>query len=160
MPILTTERAPHRPSPIAALAFVLGLVWPIAVDAEVISVPSEASSSTVAALPPPTVLRGSLPSTEKSVPVCPPGYTLSPGYGCLAPSTGEYPSDWQGYDYWPDYGWGWGYGYGGFPFFRRSHGFARFHGFRHFGHFSGIHGFARFHGFGAGVGHMGGFGRR
>ena len=62
----------------------------------------------------------------------------------------------------PDYGWGWGWGYayGGFPFFRRSHGFAKFRGFRHFGHFAGVHRFAGFHGFGAGAGHIGGFGRR
>jgi hypothetical protein len=117
MPILTRERAPH-PSPlgVGALAFVLGLVGSIPVDAEIISVPTEASSSPVAAPPPPTVLRGSPPSTDKSVPICPPGYTLAPGYGCLAPSTGEYPSDWQYYGYWPGWGWGWGYGYGWFPF--------------------------------------------
>jgi hypothetical protein len=80
MPILTRKRA-HHPSPLAigALAFVLGFVGPIAVYAEVISIPSEASSSTVSALPPPTVLRGSPPSTDKSVPICPPGYTLTPG---------------------------------------------------------------------------------
>src|SRR5262252_3516979 len=161
MPFLKRERATHPgSSAIGALAFVLGLVGPIAVDAEIISVPSEASSSTVAALPPPTVLRGSPLSPDKSVPICPPGYTLAPDYGCLAPTTGDYPTGWPEYGYWPDYGWGWGYGYGGFPFFGRSHGFAKFHGFRHFGHFAGVHHFARFHGFGAGAGHMGGFGRR
>ena len=161
MPVLTRKRAAHpRLSAIGALAFILGLVGTIAVDAETISVPSDASSSTVAALPPPTVLRGSPPSPAKSVPNCPPGYTLSPGYGCLAPATGDYPSGAPDYGYWPDYGWGWGYGYGGFPFFRRSHGFAKFHGFRHFGHFAGVHRFAGFHGFVAGAGHMGGFGRR
>jgi hypothetical protein len=157
MRILTRKRARR---PIAALAFVFGLVCSTAVHAEITSVPSEASSSTAAALPPPTVLRGSPRSTEKSVPICPPGYTVSPDYGCLAPSTSDYPSGWQDYGYWPDYGWGWGYGYGGFSSFRRSHGFGRFHGFRHFGHFAGVHHFARFHGFGARGAHMGGFSRR
>ena len=157
MPVLSRARALHPSlSAIGVLVFVLGLAVPISVDAEIISVPSEASSSTVAALPPPTVLRGSPPSTANSVPICPPGYTLAPGYGCLTPATGEYPSDWQDYDYWP----GWDYGYGGFPFFRRSHGFARFHGFRHFGHFAGVRHFAGFNGFGAGAVHIGGFSRR
>ena len=161
MPIQPRERALHPSlSPIGVLVFVLGLVGSIAAHAEVISVPSERSSSTAAALPPPTVLRGSPPSTAKSVPGCPPGYTVAPDYGCLAPSTGDYPSGALDYGYWPDYGWGWGYGYGGFPFFRRSHGFAKFRGFRHFGHFAGVHRFARFHGFSAGAGHMGGFSRR
>jgi hypothetical protein len=163
MPILTREQA-RRPSrsAIGALAFVLGLVGPIAVNAEVISVPSEPSSSTVATLPPPTVLRGSPPSTTKSVPICPPGSYLASdyGYGCVSPSAAAYPSGSVDYGYWPDYGWGWGWGYGGFSSFRRSHGFARSRGFRHFGHFAGAHGFARFHGFGAGAVHMGGFGRR
>src|SRR5215470_12944636 len=157
MPVLRRERALHPSlSAIGALVFVLGLVGPIAVDAEVISVPSEASSSSVATLPAPTVLRGSPPSTDKSVPICPPGYTVSPDYGCLAPSASDYPSGWQDYGYWPDYGWGWGwgYGYGGFSSFRRSHGFARFHGFRHFGHFAGVHHVARFRAFGVGAGHM------
>jgi hypothetical protein len=158
MPI-TRKRAAHRsPSAIGVLVFVLGLVGPITVDAEIISVPSEASSSTVAELPPPTVLRGSPPSTAKFVPGCPPGYTVAPDYGCIAPSIGDYSSGWPGYDYWPAYGWGWGWG--GFSGFHRSHGFAKFHGFRHFGHFAGVHRFAGFHGFGARAGHMGGFGRR
>ena len=158
---LLTKESPH-PSLLAigALAFVLGLIVPIAVDAEIIPVQSEASSSAVAAPPPPTVLRGSPPSTAKSVPGCPPGYTVAPDYSCLAPSVGDYSSGWPGYDYWPGWGWGWGWGHGGFPSFRRSHGFAKFHGFRHFGHFAGIHRFAGFHGFVAGAGHMGGFGRR
>ena len=156
MPILTREEARH-PSllVIGALAFILGLIRPMAVDAEVISVPPEASSST-AALSPPTVLRGSPPSTAKSVPGCPPGYTVGPDYGCLAPSAGDYSSGWPGYDYWPDWGWGWGWS----PSFRNSHRFGRSHGFRHFGHFAGAHRFAGFHGFGARAGHMGGFGRR
>ena len=159
MPILTRERALHpSASAIGALAFVLGLVGPIAVDAEIISVPLDASSSTIAALPPPTVLRGSPPSTAKSVPICPPGYTLAPDYGCLPPSIGDYPSGWPDYGYWPAYGWG--YGYGGFPFFRRSRGFVKFHGVGHFGHFAGVHRVGGFHGLAAGAGHMGGFSRR
>src|SRR5262249_50206469 len=122
MPILPRERGPQSsPLAIGALAFVLGLGWPLAVDAEIVPVPPEASSSPVTALPPPTVLRGSPPSSAKSVPGCPPGYTVGPDYGCLAPSIGDYSSGWPGYDYWPDWGWGWG----GFPSFRRSHGFAR-----------------------------------
>ena len=153
---LLTKESPH-PSllTIGALAFVLGSIAPIAVDAEIIPVQSEASSSAVAAPPPPTVLRGSPPSTAKSVPGCPPGYTVAPDYSCIAPSIGDYSSGWPGYDYWPDYGWGWGWGYGGFSGFHRSHGFARFHGFRHFGHFAGVHRFDGFHGFGARAGHMG-----
>ena len=66
---LLTKESPH-PSllTIGALAFVLGSIAPIAVDAEIIPVQSEASSSAVAAPPPPTVLRGSPPSIAKSVP--------------------------------------------------------------------------------------------
>jgi len=160
------------------LVLVLGLVWPITVEAEIISVRADASSSTVAALPTPTVLRGSPPSTAKSAPICPPGYTVSPDYGCLAPSTGEYPSGSLDYGYWPDYGYG--YPFGGFPGFGfgagRFHRFGGFHDGRfHDGRFhagrgflagrgfhdpAALHGSARFGGFGAGVGHMGGFGRR
>ena len=146
MPIRLRERAlQSSPSAIGLLVFILGLVGPIGVEAEIISIPSEAvSSSPVAALP----LRGSPPSTAKLVPGCPPGYTVGPDYSCLAPSVGDYSSGWPGYDYWPDWGWGWGWGYGRFPSSRGSHGFARFHGFRHFGHFAGVHRFAGFHGFG------------
>jgi len=44
MPTLPRERGPQSsPLAIGALAFVLGLVWPTAVDAEIISVPPEAS---------------------------------------------------------------------------------------------------------------------
>jgi hypothetical protein len=66
---LLTKESPH-PSVLAigALAFVLELMAPIAVDAEIIPVQSEASSIAVAAPPPPTVLRGSSPSIAKSVP--------------------------------------------------------------------------------------------
>jgi len=143
---------------IGALAFVLGLVRSMAVDAEIISLPAEASSDTVAALAPPTVLRGSPPTTARSVPICPPGDTFVLGYGCLAPSADDYPSDWPDYGYWLDYGWG--RGYGGFPFVRRSHGFVKFHSFRRFGNFAGVHRLAGFHGFGAVAGHIGGFSAR
>jgi len=137
------------------LGFVLGLVGSTSVHAEIISVPSEASS-TVAALPPPTVLRGSPPSTAKSAPICPPGYTVSPDYGCLAPSTGEYPSGSLDYGYWPDYGYG--YPFGGFPGF--GFGAGRFHRFGGFPRRAAFHCAARFGGFSPGIGHMGGFGRR
>src|ERR1700738_5099959 len=97
--------------PIRALALVLGLVAPITVYAETISVPSEDPPSSAASLPPPTVLRGSPPSAARSIPICPPGYTLSPDYGsgCVGPSSGDYSEGSPGYDYWPDYG------FGGFP---------------------------------------------
>ena len=82
-----------------ALAFVCALVGPIAVYAEVISVPSAEvvsvpptdPTNSAASLPLPTVVRGSPPSTAGSVPTCPPGYTLSPDYdyGCIGPSGGN-----------------------------------------------------------------------
>jgi hypothetical protein len=86
-----------RRSLLGVLAFVCALVGPIAVYAEVISVPSAA----VVSVPPtdptnsaaslPTVVRGSPPSTARSVPICPSGYTLSPDYdyGCIGPSGGD-----------------------------------------------------------------------
>src|SRR5690349_2555243 len=101
--------------PIRILALVLALVGSIAVHAEVISVPSADPPSSAASLLPPTVLRGSPPSTVRSVPICPPGYTLSPGDGCIGPSSSDYTEGWPGYDYWPDYGYG--YPFGGFPGF-------------------------------------------
>src|SRR5215469_11115170 len=133
-------------------------------------------------------LRGSPPSTARPVPICPPGYTLSPGYGCVGPSSSDYTEGWPGYDYWPDYSYG--YPFGGFPGFGfgpgRFHRFGGFHGFGfgpgRFHRFGGFHGFGfgagRFHhfaefpgraafhgaarggGFSPGFGHMGGFGRR
>ena len=88
-----------RHSLLGALAFVCALVGPIAVRAEVISVPSAEvvsvpptdPTNSAASLPLPTVVRGSPPSTAGSVPTCPPGYTLSPDYdyGCIGPSGGN-----------------------------------------------------------------------
>jgi hypothetical protein len=172
--------------PIGILALVFALVGSIAVHAEVISVPSADPPSSAASLPPPTVLRGSPPSTARPVPICPPGYTLSPGYGCIGPSSSDYTEGWPGYDYWPDYGYG--YPFGGFPGFGfgagRFHRFAGFHGGGFHGggfhgggfhgggfhgggfHGAGFHRRAAFHGparfgrFSPGIGHMGGFGRR
>jgi hypothetical protein len=162
--------------PIGILAFVSALVGSIAVHAEVISIPSADPPSSAASPLSPTVLRGSPPSTARPVPICPPGYTLSPGYGCIAPSSSDYTEGSPGYDYWPDYGYG--YPFGGFPGFGfgagRFHRFAVFHGGGFHGggfhgggfHGGGFHGQAAFHGaarfghFSPGVGHMGGFGRR
>jgi hypothetical protein len=136
----------------------------MAARAEVVSVPPADPPSSEASPPPPTVLRGSPLSATKSDPTCPPGYTLSPGYGCLGPSGGDY-----GYDYWPDYGYGYPFGgFGGFGFGAgRFHRFAGLHGSRGFhdqAGFRGFHARAGFHGAarsgGIGVGHMGGFGRR
>jgi hypothetical protein len=126
--------------------------------AEVISTPSADPPSSAASLPPPTVLRGSPPNTARPVLICPPGYTLSPGYGCIGPSSSDYT---EGYNYWPDYGYG--YPFGGFPGF--GFGAGRFHRFAGL-HGGGFHGRAAFHGaprfgrFSLGIGHMGGFGRR
>jgi hypothetical protein len=88
---------------LGALAFVCALVGPIALRAEIVSVPSAAvvsvpspdRTNSAASLPLPTVLRGTPPNTAKSVPVCPPGYTLSPGsdYGCVRPSGDDRPED-------------------------------------------------------------------
>jgi len=97
------------------------------------------------------------------VPVCPPGYILSPDFGCTAPAPEEYAAGWPGYDYWPDY---W-YGYPGFGFpvfVNRAGHFHRFPGFRGFHHPAKFGGFGKgarhMGGFGVGAGHMGGFGRR
>ena len=159
--------------PIRTLALVLGLVAPITVHAEVVSVPSADPPSSAASLPAPTVLRGSPPSTARPDPICPPGYTFSSdyGYGCIGPSGGDYTEGSPGYDYWPDYGYG--YPFGGFPGFGFGAGsFHRFSGLHNFHRFAGIHNGRRFHGragfhgaagfhsFGMGVGHAGGFGRR
>jgi hypothetical protein len=160
-----------RRSLIGALAFLLVFVGSIAVHAEIVSVAPADSPSSAAALPPPTVLRGSPPSTARSLPICPPGYTLSTDYGCVAPSGGDYTEGSPGYDYWPDYGYG--YPFGGFPGFGFGAGhFHRFSGLHNFHRFAGVHngrafhgraafhGAAGFHGFGMSVGHAGGFGRR
>jgi len=147
---------------IVAFALVLGSVGSIAARAEIISVPSAAPSDSVASLPPPTVLRGSPVSTPRPVPTCPPGYALSPDYGCVAPSGGDYTEGSPGYDYWPDYGFG--YPFGGFPGFGnptpRFHRFAQFHGGRGFHRRAAFHGATKLGTPGAGVGHVGGFGHR
>jgi len=151
-----------RRSLLSALALVFLLVGSIAVRAEVISVPAADPPSSAASLPPPTVLRGSPPSAVRPVPICPPGYTLSPGYGCIGPTDGDYTENSPGYDYWPDYGYG--YPFGGFPGFGfgagRFHRFAGVHNGRAFHGRAGFHSAAGFHSFGMGVGHVGGFGRR
>ena len=82
---------------LGALAFVCALVGPIAVRAEVVSVPSTNPPNPAASPSLPTVVRGSPPSTARSVPVCPPGYTASPDYDyrCIRPSGGDHPDDGQ-----------------------------------------------------------------
>ncbi len=89
-----------RRSLLGALAFVCALVGPIAVRAEIVSVPSAEVVSVKPADPPnpaappplPTVLRGTPPSAATSVPTCPSGYTLS-GSACVGPSGGDRPED-------------------------------------------------------------------
>ena len=156
-------------SRIGALALIVGLIAPVVVHAEIVSVPSAAPSDPAASLPPPTILRGSPLATAKAAPVCPPGYTLSPGYGCIAPSGGDYAEGSPDYSYWPDYGWGYpfvglpafGAGAGRFHRVARSPGFRGFPGRAGFHGSAGFHGPARFGGFAAEAGHMGGgFGHR
>ena len=146
----------------AVFALVFTLVGSIAVDAEVISVPSADPPSSAAPLPPPTVLRGSPPSTARPVAICPPGYALSPGYGCIGPSSSDYSEGRPGYDYWPDYGYG--YPFGGFPGFGfgadRFHRFAGFHSRGRFHNQASFDSAARFGGLSRGIGRMGSFGRR
>jgi hypothetical protein len=163
----TADLSPRRVSgtlPTAVLALVFVLVGSIAVDAEVISVPSADPPSSAAPLPPPTVLRGSPPSTARPVPICPPGYTLSPGYGCIGASSSnynDYADGWPGNDYWPEFGYG--YPFGGFPGFGFGAGsFHRFAGFhpRGFHGRAAFHGAARFGGLNRGIGNTGGVGRR
>ena len=159
-----------RRSLISALAFLFVFAASIAVHAEIVSVAPADSLSPAAALPPPTVLRGSPPSTARSLPICPPGYTLSTDYGCVAASGGDYTEGSPGYDYWPDYGYGYPFGFPGFGFgagrfqrFSGLHNFRRFAGVHNGRTFHGraaLHGAAGFHGFGMGVGHAGGFARR
>jgi hypothetical protein len=149
-------------APIVAFALVSGLVGPIVVQAEIISVPPATPSDPAASLSPPTVLRGSPPAPARSVPICPPGYTFSSDYGCVAPSGGDYTEAGPSYDYWPGYGFGLPFDW--FPGFdhraARSHRFVGFHaGHRFHGRVS-FHSAAKFGTFGAGIGHMGGFGRR
>jgi hypothetical protein len=140
-----------RTLPIVVLALLLGLAGPIAARAEIVSVPPAAPPSSTEPLPPPTVLRGFPPSPPNRGPVCPPGYALSPDYGCMAPAAGEYSEGSPGYDYWPDY---W-YGYPGFGFPGFGHRGDRFH---RSSDFRGLHHPARFGGVGVGAGHTGGFG--
>jgi hypothetical protein len=80
-----------RLSLLGILVFVCALVGPIAVRAEVASVLSTDPSNSAASLPLPTVLRGSSLSADRSVAICPPGYTLSADYdnGCIGPSAGN-----------------------------------------------------------------------
>ena len=151
-------------APIVAVALVLGLVVPITVHAEIISIPPADPPDAAASLPLPTVLRGSPPSAASTVPICPPGYTLSPdfGSGCVGPSAGGYSEGSPGYDYWPDYGFG--YPFGGFPGFGfgagRFHRLAGFHGGHRFHNRAGFHSAARLNTRSAGSAHMAGFGRR
>jgi integrase/recombinase XerD len=70
-----------------SLAYATGLR-----ASEVISVPPADPLSSAASLPPPTVLRGSPPSTARPVPICPPGYPLSPDYGWLRPAEERFTS--------------------------------------------------------------------
>jgi hypothetical protein len=138
---------------IDALALALTMLMPIAVHAESAPAPTSAGQSpSIAALPPPTVLRGSPPNPARSVPICPPGYTMAPGYGCLAPPADDYSERGSGYDYWPYYGFDHGA--------RRLHGFARSRGFARFHDAAGFHGSARFHSAGGRAGPIAGFGRR
>src|SRR5215467_16151342 len=92
-------------APIVGVALALGVVMPITVRAEIISVPSADPPDVVASLPTPTVLRGSTAGTASAFPICPPGYTLSPDFssGCVGPNGGGYSEGSPGYDYWPDY---------------------------------------------------------
>ena len=147
---------------VAALTLVLGLAGPSAVYAEIITVPPADPPDPAGSLPPPTVLRGSPPAAARPVPICPPGYTLSPDYGCVPPTNGDYTDNSPGYDYWPDYGFG--YPFGGFSGFdhRADHPrrFARLHDGRGFHGRAGFHGAAKVGTLGVGTARMGGFGRR
>jgi hypothetical protein len=151
-------------SPIVVAALVLGLGMPVTVHSEIISVAPAAPPEPAASPSLPTVLRGSPPSTANPVPICPPGYTLSPDYGsgCVGPSSGDYSEGSPGYDYWPDYGFG--YPFGGFPGLGfgagRFHRFAGFHGGHRVHHRTGFHGVAKANTRSVGSAHMGGFGRR
>ena len=149
--------------PNVALALFFGLAGPIASRAEILSVPPASPPNSTETLPPPTVLRGFPLSQPRQVPVCPPGYALSPDFGCMAQTAGDYADGWPGCDYGPD-DWYGDPGFG-FPFFVNSTGhFHRFPGFRGFDRpakFGGS-GMSTRHmgGLGVGAGHMGGFGRR
>jgi hypothetical protein len=143
---------------ITGLALILGLAGPRAVDAEIITVPPAAPPDPAVSLPPPTVLRGSPPTTSGPVPVCPPGYTLSLEHNCVAPSGGEYSEATPNYDYWPDYGFG--YPLGGFGFGGAGDHRSGFHGGHRFHRRPAFHNAAKSGAPRAPAGHVGGFGRR
>ena len=94
--------------------------------------------------------------------MCPPGYALSADYGCVAPGAGDYAEGPPAYDYWPDYGFG--YPFIGSPGFTnrggRFHRFAGFHGGHGFHRKAGFRSAAGVAPHGAGIGHVGGLGRR
>jgi hypothetical protein len=145
---------------IATFAFVAALAGSIPGHAEIISVAPAAQPDPPASPALPTVLRGSPPSTASPVPICPPGFTLSPdfGSGCVGPSPGDYSEGSPGYDYWPDYGFG--YPFGGFGLGTTDGRRLGSHGGRRFHHRAGVHGVAKTGSARGGAGHMGGFGRR
>jgi hypothetical protein len=150
-----------RRSVFGSLALVCALVGPTAARSEIVSVPLAGPSNPAASLPPPTVLRGSPPAIATPVPMCPPGYTLSPGYGCVVASGGDYTEGGPGYDYWPNYDYDYPFGFPGFGFGAgRFHRFAGFHGRRGFHGQAGFHGVSRLGTRTVGIGHTGGFGRR
>ena len=106
---------------ILALVLVAALAVPIAGRAELVSVPpADPAADPAAALPSPTVLRGS-PAKPVPVPACPPGYTLSADYGCVAPSSGEAEGG-PGYGYWQG------------PPAAYRHGYSTRHSYRHVRH--------------------------
>jgi hypothetical protein len=135
---------------LGALAFVCALAGPIAVRAQDFSVPSTDRPSRAASLASPTVLRGTPLSTTRSVPICPPGYSLS-GYACLEPSGGGRTQGGPGYDYWSYYGYWPEYGYD-----NRYGGFAG--GGSGADRFAGSQGARGFYGSGTGIGPTGGVG--
>jgi len=142
-----------------AFALVAGLAVPIAGRAELVSVPpADRAADPATSLPPPTVLRGS-PARPAPMPACPPGYSASADYGCVAPGGGEAEGG-SGYDYWPDYGFG--YPVDGFfvPGTLRPHRFAGPHNGHGLHRKAGFHPAARFAAHRSGMGHVGGLGRR
>jgi hypothetical protein len=146
---------------ILALVLVAALAVPIAGRAELVSVPpADPAADPAAALPSPTVLRGS-PAKPVPVPACPPGYTLSADYGCVAPSSGEAEGG-PGYGYWPDYGFGYPVGgfFGSVPGTSRPHRFAGSHNGHGLHRKAGFHPTAKVAPRRSGMGHVGGFGRR
>jgi hypothetical protein len=143
---------------IAGLVLILGLAGPRAVDAEIITVPPAAPPEAAASPPPPTVLRGSLPAAPRPGPICPPGYSLSSDYGCVAPTGGDYTEATPNYDDWPDYGFG--YPLGGFGFDSARRHRSGFHGGHRFHRGPAFDNAAKSGAPRAPAGHVGGFGRR